>query len=137
MARKRVGTERVCCFSFTLCIFMTFSMIYLFVTLNTSDPKETREKFDDPSAAVTIFHNAVFRTMAPTGPETAQALAVRGGRILAMGSHQGVKDSIAGSGAAVSSHVDLGGSYVVPGFVEVCRSCCDQCLALFSPTWCR
>jgi predicted amidohydrolase YtcJ len=60
-----------------------------------------------------VYRNARIHTLDPGQPE-AQALAVRGGRLLAIGSDADVA-RVAGRDATV---VDLGGRTVVPGFVE-------------------
>jgi predicted amidohydrolase YtcJ len=60
-----------------------------------------------------ILHNGGFLTMDPRQPQ-AGAIAIAGGRILAIGSEIDVLD-IAGAG---TKKVDLGGKTVVPGFID-------------------
>ncbi len=63
--------------------------------------------------STTVFVHAVVRTMAPGSP-VAEALAIREGRVLAVGDEASVR-SAAGPDARI---VDLGGAAVVPGFVD-------------------
>ncbi|MDP7550225.1 MAG: amidohydrolase [Acidimicrobiales bacterium] len=60
-----------------------------------------------------IFVNATFRTLDPTNP-SAEALASWQGRILAIGDRHDV-EALTGPGTAT---VDLGGTTVLPGFIE-------------------
>lgn len=62
-----------------------------------------------------VYENANVRTMDPEKP-VAQAIAVRGERIVAVGDRDECRDA-AGAGAAAKS-VDLGGMTVLPGLVD-------------------
>jgi predicted amidohydrolase YtcJ len=64
-----------------------------------------------PDAPELVLHNGRILTMNPAQP-TAQAIAVAGGRILAVGSD----DDILGFARPGTRRVDLGGQRVVPGF---------------------
>jgi len=67
----------------------------------------------DPRSADLIVRNARIYTMEPSAP-TAQAFAVRDGRILAVGSNEAIGD-LAGKGTDV---FDARGMTVVPGFID-------------------
>ncbi|HKY62250.1 MAG TPA: amidohydrolase [bacterium] len=67
-----------------------------------------------PPPADTIFTNATFFTMAPSGASEAQALAVGDGQIVAVGSESEVF-AFEGPNTQV---VDLGGAFVFPGFID-------------------
>jgi hypothetical protein len=67
----------------------------------------------DPRSADLIVRNARIYTMEPSAP-TAQAFAVRDGRILAVGSTETI-DGLAGKGTDV---FDARGMTVVPGFID-------------------
>jgi predicted amidohydrolase YtcJ len=60
-----------------------------------------------------ILYNANVHTMDPTNPE-AQAIAISGGRFLAVGS----KDEIDNLGSATTRRIDIGGHTVLPGFID-------------------
>jgi predicted amidohydrolase YtcJ len=64
-------------------------------------------------AATTLFVNAVLRTLDPACPQAA-ALAVRDGRIVAVGS----LDAVTGTTGPGDRVVDLAGATVLPGFVD-------------------
>lgn len=66
-----------------------------------------------PAAADLVVRDAVIATLEAAQP-TAQALAVRGGRIVAIGSEAAVAPYI-GAGTRV---LDLHGAFVTPGFIE-------------------
>lgn len=61
-----------------------------------------------------IFTGADFRTLDPARPHV-EALAVRGERIVAAGDRTACLDAVAGSRC---TEIDLGGAYVVPGFID-------------------
>jgi hypothetical protein len=67
----------------------------------------------DPRGADMIVRNARVYTMEPSAP-SAQAFAVRGGRIIAVGSNDAI-GGLAGTGTEV---VDARGMTVVPGFID-------------------
>ena len=60
-----------------------------------------------------ILYNATVHTMDPSNPR-AQAVAIAGGRFLAVGTN----DEIGNLSSAGVARVDLGGRTVVPGFVD-------------------
>src|SRR5690242_20127947 len=60
-----------------------------------------------------ILHNASIYTMDPANPR-AEAIAIAGGRFLAVGTN----DEIASLPSASAKKIDLGGSTVVPGFID-------------------
>ncbi|HUJ24297.1 MAG TPA: amidohydrolase [Bryobacteraceae bacterium] len=60
-----------------------------------------------------ILHNAHILTMDPGEPR-AQAVAIAGGRFLAVGSN----DDVLGGAKASTRRVDIGGRTVVPGFID-------------------
>jgi hypothetical protein len=66
----------------------------------------------DTRDVTTVFRNARIHTMDRRRPQ-AEALAVRGGRLLAVGT-----DAEAAAAGRAARVVDLGGRTVVPGFVE-------------------
>lgn len=65
-------------------------------------------------AEVKLFVNGLIRTMDPERP-VAQAVAVQGGRFVAVGSNRDVLDAYRGTGARV---VDLQGKLALPGFID-------------------
>ena len=67
----------------------------------------------DPRSADLIVRNARVYTMEAAAP-TAQAFAVRDGRIIAVGSN----DAIGGLGGAGTERFDARGMTVVPGFID-------------------
>jgi hypothetical protein len=69
--------------------------------------------FSDPRSAELIVRNARVYTMEPGAP-TAQSFAVRDGRIIAVGSNEGI-GGLAGKGTEV---FDARGMTVVPGFID-------------------
>ena len=60
-----------------------------------------------------ILHNASIYTMDPANPR-AEAMAIAGGRFLAVGTN----DEIANLSSVSAKRIDLGGSTVVPGFID-------------------
>jgi predicted amidohydrolase YtcJ len=67
----------------------------------------------DPRSADLIVRNARVYTVEPGAP-TAQAFAVRDGRIVAVGSD----DAVAGLNGSATEFLDAGGTAVVPGFID-------------------
>ncbi|MGE5563588.1 MAG: amidohydrolase [Bacillota bacterium] len=67
----------------------------------------------DPRSADLIVRNAGVYTMEPSAP-TAQAFAVRDGRIIAVGPN----DAIAGLAGTSTEIIDAAGMTVVPGFID-------------------
>ena len=85
------------------------------MTFCSSSPDPGARPPAEPSAAATLaVVNARVWTGDPRRP-WADALAVRGDRVLSVGSSAAVRKLVAGSGARV---VDAGGGMVVPGFVD-------------------
>jgi len=67
----------------------------------------------DPAVATTVFYDAEVFTADPEHPY-AEAVAIRGDRILAVGAQAAV-EAAAGAGA---NHVDLGGKFLMPGMID-------------------
>ena len=76
-------------------------------------PAPSEELSSTESTPDVIYHNATIITMDPDQPQ-AQAIAIKGDMILAVGSNRQVK-SIAGPETRL---VDLGRAVIVPGFID-------------------
>lgn len=79
-----------------------------------------------PGAADVIFRGGTIIPMAAAGPSRAEALAVRGGQIIAVGS----QSDLDGLKAANTKVIDLDGRTLLPGFVDPHQHTCF--VALFS-----
>ncbi|MCX5494427.1 amidohydrolase [Kaistia dalseonensis] len=77
-------------------------------------------------AADVIFQGGTIIPMSAAGPKRAEALAVRGGKIVAVGS----QSDMAALQTATTKIVDLGGRTLLPGFIDPHQHTCF--VALFS-----
>ena len=68
----------------------------------------------DTAAAVTVYSGGDILTMAGAAPAYAEALAVRDGKILAIGT----RDEVAKAAGAGATQVDLAGKTLLPGFID-------------------
>jgi len=76
------------------------------------------------TGADTIFQGGTIIPMSSTGPKRAEALAVRGGRIVALGSQA----DIAGLRTSATKIVDLDGRTLLPGFIDPHQHTCFAAL---------
>jgi predicted amidohydrolase YtcJ len=68
----------------------------------------------DTAAEVTVYSGGDILTMAGAAPAYAEALAVRDGKILAVGT----RDDVAKAAGAGAAEVDLAGKTLLPGFID-------------------
>jgi predicted amidohydrolase YtcJ len=90
----------------------------------TSAP--ARAQTEKPSGADYIFRGGTVIPMASAGPQRAEAIAVRSGKIVAVGS----ADEIAGLQTSQTKIVDLDGRTLLPGFIDPHQHSCF--VALFT-----
>ncbi len=91
--------------------------------LGLSDGRATAQ---EQTGADTIFHGGTIIPMASTGPKRVEAIAVRGGKIVATGS----TSDLSGLRTSRTKVIDLDGRTLLPGFVDPHQHSCF--VALFS-----
>jgi predicted amidohydrolase YtcJ len=91
-------------------IILTLALAISLTALNTNGSPDSPEKTSDGDAPDIIFINGDIYTQSI--PARAQAMAVRNGRIVAVGSNDDIR-KVKGGRTQV---VDLGGHFVMPGF---------------------
>jgi hypothetical protein len=79
-----------------------------------SRPSEVPGTSADTAPAVTVYSGGDILTMAGVEPAYAEALAVRDGKILAVGT----RDEVAKAAGASAAQVDLAGKTLLPGFID-------------------
>jgi predicted amidohydrolase YtcJ len=79
-----------------------------------SRPSEVPGTSADTAPAVTVYSGGDILTMAGAEPAYAEALAVRDGKILAVGT----RDEVAKAAGASAAQVDLAGKTLLPGFID-------------------
>lgn len=77
-----------------------------------------------PAGADMIFQGGTIIPMASTGPKRAEALAIRAGRIVALGSQA----DIAGLKTSATRIIDLDGRTLLPGFIDPHQHTCFAAL---------
>ena len=89
-------------------------------------PQPGRVCAQTPSGAEVIFWEGTIIPMASAGPKTAEAIALQGGKIVAVGS----ESDLAGLQTAGTKIIDLDGRTLLPGFIDPHQHTCF--VALFA-----